>query len=153
MGDLDGDGLPDLVGVNGNGHLCWWRRYRDDAGQLRLESARTPLDDDEQPFTINGDWRHTGRAKIAVCDWDHDGKPDIICSPVINVNDQYFFQNQGTRDGKLILQREDHRIKLRNVRFPHFNHYYMCEPVDFDGDGVWEVVAGFDRGYIYYWRN
>ena len=25
--------------------------------------------------------------------------------------------------------------------------------VDIDGDGGWEVLAGFDRGYIYYWKQ
>ncbi len=153
VGDLDGDGLPDLVGANGEGRLCWWRRYRDPAGDLRLAPAATPLSSEGEPFVITGDWRHTGRAKIVVCDWDHDGKKDIICSPVINVKDQYFFKNEGTRDGKLLLQRDDHRIKLRNVNFPAFVHYQMCEPVDLDRDGTWEVLAGFDRGYIYYWDD
>jgi len=151
VGDLNGDGLPDLVGADGNAHLCWWRRYRDDADKLQLSPAATPLDKNGKPFVVTGHWRHTGRTKIVVCDWDHDGKADIICSPPITKNDRFFFHNQGTRDGKLLLERDDHRISLRNVSFP--THYSMCEPVDFDGDGVWEVLAGFDRGFIYYWRE
>jgi hypothetical protein len=153
VGDLDGDGLPDLVSANGHGHLSWWRRYRDDAGDLRLAPAVTVLAPDGDPFVVTGHWRHTGRTKIVVCDWDHDGRSDIMCSPPITQNDQFFFLNQGIRDGKLVMKRDNHRILLRGVSFPPFTHYAMCEPVDFDGDGVWEVVAGFDRGYIYYWKE
>ena len=92
---------------------------------------------------------------IAVCDWDHDGRVDVLCSPVIAQNRGYqlFYKNLAVREGTVVLRSEPQRIVLNNVSTPPFTHYAMCEPVDLDGDGQWEVLAGFDRGFIYYWRE
>jgi len=57
------------------------------------------------------------------------------------------------REGRVVMKPEPRRIILKNVDTPPFTHYAMCEPVDFNGDGQWEVLAGFDRGTIYYWRD
>ena len=154
IGDLDGDGLPDLIGVDGQSRLCWWRRVRHD-GVLRLAVAELPVDHAGKPFVVAGEGRHVGRTKIAVCDWDHDGRVDVLCSPVIAQNRGYqlFYRNMAVREGTVVLRSEPQRIVLNNVATPPFTHYAMCEPVDFDGDGQWEVLAGFDRGFIYYWRE
>ncbi|GIT29242.1 MAG: hypothetical protein Ct9H300mP1_12880 [Planctomycetaceae bacterium] len=89
-----------------------------------------------------------GRTKIVVCDWDHDGRPDVLCSPPIakNGGHQFFLGNQGLQGDKLVMKPEAKRIILDNLNFPPFTHYNMCEPVDFDGDGVWEVLAGSTGG-------
>ena len=154
VGDLDGDGLPDLIGVDGQSRLCWWRRGRGDDG-LRLGAPELPVDAAGQPLVVAGHGRHIGRTKIAVCDWDHDGRADVLCSPPITQNGgyQFFFGNRGVRDGRVVMKPEPRRIILKNVDTPPFTHYAMCEPVDFNGDGQWEVLAGFDRGTIYYWRD
>ncbi len=155
IGDLDGNGLPDLIGVDGKSRLCWWPRYRDKQGRLRLHAPRLPSDLNGNPFVVAGEGRHIGRTKVAVCDWDHDGRDDILCSPPIAQNGgrQFFFHNVSHQDGRLIMKANPRRVSLNNVSTPPFTHYNMCEPVDFDGDGTWEVLAGFDRGHIYYWKH
>ena len=153
VGDLDGDGLPDLVGVAGTRQLCWWRRHRDRGGRLRLAPPALPLDATGKPWTITRDGRGTGRSKLVVVDWDHDGRADIISSPGLGRRDfQLFWRNLGIKDGKLQLDHQPKRISLR-THAKGWGHFAMCEPVDFDGDGHWEVIAGVDRGAIYYWRE
>jgi hypothetical protein len=153
IGDLDGDGLPDLVGVAGNRQLSWWRRVRDADGTLRLAPPAFPVDAAGQPFTITGEVRATGRSKIVVCDWDHDGRADVISSPQLGRRDhQLFFRNQGTQAGRLVLEFRPEYLRVVS-KLTTWGHYAMCEPVDFDGDGLWEALAGVDRGRIYYFRE
>ena len=153
IGDLDGDGLPDLVGVAGNRQLCWWRRGRDGDGTLRLARCAFPVDAAGKPFTITGETRATGRSKIVVCDWDHDGRADVISSPQLGRRDyQLFFHNRGVKDGSLVLEFRPEYLRVVS-KVTTWGHYAMCEPVDFDGDGLWEALAGIDRGQIYYFRE
>ncbi len=154
VGDVDGDKLPDLVGVAGSRQLCWWRRTRDAAGKLRLDPPAFPLDAKGKPFEITGPVRATGRTKIVMCDWDHDGRCDIITSPKLGGGGgyQYLFRNLGLKDGKLCVEHRPKQIRVTG-HITRWTHFSMVEPVDFDGDGQWEVLAGMDRGVIYYWKE
>ena len=153
IGDLDGDGLPDLVGAAGNRQLCWWRRVRGKDGALRLAAPAFPLDAKGKPYIITGAVRATGRAKLVVVDWDHDGRADVITSPQLGKRDyQFLFHNQGMKSGALQLELRRKQIALRR-KVRGWSHFAMCEPVDFDGDGQWEALAGIDRGAIYYWAE
>lgn len=147
-GDLDGDGLPDLVGVDGEGRLCWWRRTRTPDGALRLGPPRRPVDSDGGSFVTSGTVRATGRTKLVVCDWDHDGKPDIIASPQVHARGGYqlFYRSLGLRDGRLVLE-----LQRRRIRTEASGHYTMCEPIDVDRDGKWEIIAGRDAGHLHFW--
>jgi len=154
VGDLNGDKLPDLVGVAGNRQLCWWPRRRDSDGKLRLGPPAFPLDAKGKPFEITGAVRATGRTKIVVCDWDHDGRCDIITSPKLGGGQGYqnLFRNLGEKDGRLALEHRPKQIRVTG-HIGRWTHFSMIEPADFDGDGQWEVIAGMDRGAIYCWRE
>jgi hypothetical protein len=163
VGDFNGDGLPDLVGMNENRQLCWWPRYRDPNGRLRLAEPRCPVDSDGKTFTMSKGFRSTGRAKLVVCDWDHDGKPDIISSPpnFENIRHLRFFRNLGVKDDHLLLEFQPDRIILDPPNVEHYleefcgpwGHYYMGMPVDFNRDGLWEFISAVDMYGIYYWKE
>ena len=151
VGDVDGDSLPDLIGVAGSRQLCWWRREREAGGRLRLAAPTLPVNAAGEPFVITGAVRATGRTKLVVCDWDHDGRPDIISSPALGKRDyQLLFRNMGVQDGRLTLDLRPKQILVKGHIGKRWSHFAMCEPVDFDGDGIWEVLAGTDRGAMYY---
>jgi len=147
-GDLSGDGLPDLVGIDGERQLCWWPRYRDEAGQLTLGPPTHPVGPTGSPFIACGTVRGVGRTKLVVCDWDRDGRPDILASPSVHARSgcQLLFRSLGMADGILRM-----RLHNRRIQTDYSGHYTMCEPVDFDGDGVWEIISGRDSGRLYYW--
>ena len=150
VGDLDGDGLADLIGIDGERHLTWWRRTRSAAGELGLAAPAKLSGMSGVPFLACGSVRGTGRTKLAVCDWDGDGVQDILGSPRVHKRDaaQLFFRGLGVRDGVPRFHLDTNRV------FTGYNgHYSMAEPVDLDGDGTWEILSGRDAGYLQYWTK
>ncbi|MBN2449542.1 MAG: VCBS repeat-containing protein [Lentisphaeria bacterium] len=150
VGDLDGDGLTDLVGVDGERLLTWWRRERDGRGGLGLAAPAHLTTADERPIVACGTVRGTGRTKLAVCDWDRDGVMDILASPTVHNRKgaQVFCRGLGARDGVPRF-----RVDANRIVTDYTGHYTMAEPVDFDGDGAWEILSGRDSGQLQYWRS
>jgi len=154
VGDVTGDGLPDLLGVDRERKLCFWPRSRGADGRLRLSLPEHPVDAAGQPFVICRASRGIGRSKLCVVDWDQDGRLDVISSPHLNTSKEFlfFYRNVGMVAGKLRLEFQPHRIKVEGLvprRQP--THFRMIEPVDFNNDGQWEGISGMDRGYLHYW--
>jgi hypothetical protein len=154
VGDVTGDGLPDLIGVDGKQMLTLWRRYRGEDGKLRLSPPQYPVDAAGDPFVNCRDSRGLGRSKLCVVDWDRDGRLDILSSPNLGTGRdcQFFYRNLEMREGKLEMEFQPERIRVTGMvpKGTH-THFRMLEPVDFDGNGRWEGITGMDRGYLYYW--
>jgi len=147
VGDLNGDGLPDLVGVDEHRQLCVWLRQRAGDGALTLGERENPIDAEGYPFILCRPSRGIGRSKYVVIDWDGDGRQDIISSSPLGDRDSfiYFYRNVGEGDGKLALEFHPRMIEVKgHVAKNHFTHFNMIEPVDFNGDGEWEGLAGMD---------
>lgn len=139
VGDINGDGLPDLIGINGAGNIAWWGRARAGDG-LDLAAPKEIVGPNGRAYHVTGVGRGTGRTKLAACDWDGDGKCDIFANlrHLRNV----------TEGDRLAFEQQP------NISAPapggSWGHYSMIEPVDWDGDGNWEMIAGRDTGYVYY---
>ena len=154
VGDVTGDGLPDLVGVDESRKLCLWRRYRDGTGNLQLAAPEYPVDADGNAFINCRTSRGIGRSKFCIVDWDQDGRLDVISSPNLNTSREFMFyyRNLVMKNGKLVLDFQPNRIKVSGlVPRGKQTHFRMLEPVDFDDDGRWEAITGMDTGYLYYW--
>ena len=78
-------------------------------------------------------------------DWDRDGRPDLAL-------DTFAVPDAADWDGDGKIDHQPKRTGLRS-HAKGWGHFAMCEPVDLGGDGHWEVIAGVDRGAIYYWRE
>ena len=123
VGDVTGDGLPDLIGVDGKRMLTLWRRYRDKNGKLRLAPPEYPVDDTGEPFVNCRESRGMGRSKLSAVDWDRDGKLDVISSPNLSTSREFmfFYRNMGMRQGKMVMEFQPERIRVIGLipKAPH----------------------------------
>lgn len=156
--DWNNDGLMDLIMLDQEGYLCFFKRSA--AAENSLEPGhRLFYGRDESVF----DHRHTtvrsstgllqlnmgvngasGRRKFTIADWDQDGKEDILVNSVnVSLLQQiqsdsagYWFVNKGAV-AKEILGRHDTSPTI----------------VDWDKDGIPDLLVGAEDGHFYYLRN
>lgn len=153
--DVNGDGLPDLVGQDREGRMVVWYRTKKSDGSLDLLPPELLLDSGGTPFQLSTKSRGSGRTVLSAVDWDGDGRTDIIASLYFASRSDFvgLYRNLGTNaGGKPVFEFLPRAIELKGMVKPgQFTHYRMLEPADFNGDGHYEALAGEDFGWIYYW--
>lgn len=149
--DFDGDGLVDLLMVDTQGVLCFWRRMRRNGRLVLLPPERALLNEaGGGPIWPNHRTKgRSGRRKLAVCDWDGDGRLDIF----INTGEwcrgnSEFWRQVGRKDGAWIFRHEG-RISPTALE-GHSSAPCVC---DFNGDGIPDLLSGAEDGQFYYLRN
>ena len=86
----------------------------------------------------------SGRRKIAVCDWDGDGKFDLLLNSknadfvrqIKSENGKFYFKNMGVLDGRRLA-----------------GHSSSPTSTDFNADGIPDLIVGAEDGHFYYLRN
>jgi hypothetical protein len=157
--DWTRDGLNDLIMLDHEGYLALFERVRRD-GQLRLLPPR-------RVFRCEGAWgydgRHgvvvkesgllrlncqeagkSGRRKLWLTDWDGDGRVDLLVNSV-NVN---FLRNVSEEQG-VVTFRDMGPVDDRVLA----GHDTSPTTVDWDKDGIPELLVGAEDGHLYYMRN
>lgn len=131
-GDIDGDGLNDLVLNEG-----WWQQppKGSPAGTLWKK----------HPFVLSTD---RGGAQILVYDVNGDGKNDIVTAKNAHGWGLSWFEQK--RDGSGAITFTEHRIMGTPEEKDQFNGVAFSQPhalttADIDGDGVLDVVTGKRR--------
>ena len=162
IGDFSGDGLPDIVIQDRDLDLAIFRRVGRDHPALLSPGEKLRYEDGSTIKTHGtytprgGDGR--GRTKINVVDWDGDGTLDLL----IGVGPQHgspyrgsyvlFAKNVGT-NAKPIFKRPQILLwDSEGQPLEFWRHGVHMAPVDWDGDGVYELIAGADQGRIWYWK-
>ena len=151
--DLDGDNIADLVTVDHEGYLAWYRQIERDGKRVLLPGKRIfklrTIGDDGKPMEEllqlsvreNG---ASGRRTFCFADWDGDGKIDLLVNGM-NIDfyrnissdaDEWVFSNEGPVDG----------VRLAG-------HSTAPGIVDWNGDGVPDLLIGAEDGYFYYLEN
>ncbi|QDS94354.1 FG-GAP repeat protein [Roseimaritima multifibrata] len=119
----------------------------DQEGYLTLRSAGGPaerifVDEDNQPLQLNPrSCGSSGRVKLAVVDWDGDGRKDILT----NSENATWYRNCETRDGKIVLKSIGNLAK-RNVA-GHTSSPAVC---DFNKDEKPDLIVGAENGRLYF---
>lgn len=159
--DWNKDGLTDLIMLDTAGYLSYFERFRRD-NQLWLKPPqrifegtngsvynqkhiKDSLSSNTGLLRLNiGRFGQSGRRKFTISDWDGDGKPDLL----VNSMNVSFFQNRGTKDGK--VQFEDKGLAGKLVLAGHDTSPAI---VDWDRDGVPDLLVGAEDGHLYYFKN
>lgn len=154
-GDLNGDGLDDLVAGTEKGDLMWFpnRGTRDQA----LFVGCHVLQDEAGPMDVG--WY----AAPFLYDWNDDGLLDLLAGT--SGNALLWWQNKGNRQAPSFEFRGfvmcgDKRLEVPQAPVAEdpvgiFKRDYFNQPWvgDFDGDGLPDIVTGgYTTGQIFYFR-
>ncbi|TWT57269.1 FG-GAP repeat protein [Thalassoglobus neptunius] len=132
--DFDEDGTLDLVHLDQEGYLV----LRRDAGP----AERIFVDEDGSVLRLNaGSCGRSGRVKLALVDWDQDGRTDLL----VNSENATWYRNCETRGDKIVLKKIGNLAK-RNVS----GHTSSPTVSDFNKDGVPDLIVGSENGRIYH---
>jgi hypothetical protein len=143
--DFNKDGLIDLVMLDHEGYLSLYERRRVGKQLKLLPPRRIFVDDKGKATRLNpGRAGRSGRRKLAIVDWDGDGRLDFLANSV-NAD---LLRNTANRDGKTVLKNlgslSSHKLA---------GHTSSPTVVDWNRDGIPDLLVGAEDGHFYYMRN
>ena len=142
--DLNGDKLHDLVMLDHEGYLAFFERRKLGDRLLLLPPERIFRWHDGKPLRLNsGKAGRSGRRKLAIVDWDHDGRLDILA----NSRSIDFLRNVGT-EGQFVF-RNMGPVDPRRLA----GHSTCPCVVDWDRDGRPDLLVGAEDGFLYHLTN
>ncbi len=143
--DFTGDGLADLAMLDVEGYFSLFERARRDDALILLPPQRVFADADGKPLRFNNRRAGgSGRRKIAVTDWDGDGRLDVL----LNSSSADLYRGLGKQDGVWRFQRVG-PLAQRNIE----GHDVSPAVVDFDANGVPDFLGGAEDGRFYFLAN
>ena len=161
-GDFSGSGLPDIVTLDLDLDLVLYRRVGPEDLQGLQAGEKLRFEDGETikttgPFTPQGgDGR--GRTKIQVVDWDHNGTLDLVLGVGPQPGSPFYSsyvllcRNVGSSAAPLFKRPEVLLFNAAGKALEFWRHAVHPGLVDWDGDGAWEILAGADLGFVWYFK-
>ena len=143
--DWNEDGLMDLVMLDHEGYLAFFERFKAGEELMLKPGQRIFRDDKGEVLRLNErEAGGSGRRKFTFTDWDQDGDLDMI----LNSKNVDFFENVGTKDG--VTSFKDHGNMSDALLAGHTTSPTI---VDWDGNGVPDLLIGAEDGFFYYLKN
>lgn len=143
--DWNEDGVNDLMMLDHEGYLSLFKRVRQNGELVTLPGERIFYNASGELLQLNVKKAGgSGRRKFCVVDWDLDGRLDLLLNSknvefwrnVRNDGDKVYFENMGDVDGRRLA-----------------GHTTSPTTVDWDGDGVRDLLVGAEDGHFYYMQN
>ncbi|MBR1995239.1 MAG: VCBS repeat-containing protein [Alistipes sp.] len=158
--DWNKDGLMDLVVLDTEGYLAYFERFRAKDGRLLLKPGERIFYGtncslyDNRKGVANAEpgvlrlneltAGKSGRRKICFTDWDNDGRLDLI----VDSQNAAWFRNVKEEKGKVWYE------YMGNVSETILAGHTTCPTtVDWNGDGVRDLLLGAEDGHFYVVRN
>ncbi len=155
--DWNKDGLMDLIILDTDGYLSYFERTRSDNGLVlkpgkhifysdKTYNRKNELIDEEGGVLRLSEMSDgkSGRRKIAFADWESDGDLDLI----VNSKNAAWFENTGTKEGKIYFTFKGNLTDQKLA-----GHSTCPAIVDWDRDGVPDILLGAEDGCFYYLKN
>ena len=157
--DWNEDGLMDLVMLDHEGYLSFFERFEQDGKRLLRPGRRIFYGAEASAYgprnevrseeagrlRLNADkYGRSGRRKFAFTDWDGDGDQDLL----VNSENVALFVNEGEQDGRVVF-RHAGDVAARRLA----GHTTSPTPVDWNNDGVPDLLVGAEDGHFYYLEN
>ena len=159
MIDWNGDGANDLVTLDQSGYLCLYEREKN-AGKVIFKpgkrifygencslysNSKGVLDSLPGALRLNdGKAGSSGRRKFCFVDWDGDGRLDLI----VDSKNACWFKSLYEKGGNTYFK---YMGDLCDVRLE--GHTTCPTPVDWDGNGVFDLLLGAEDGHFYIIKN
>ncbi|MCX7819644.1 MAG: exo-alpha-sialidase [Kiritimatiellae bacterium] len=143
--DWNRDGLTDLLMLDAEGYLAFFERARDRERLILRHPRRALCDESGRPLRLNARvGGRSGRRKLCVTDWDGDGRLDLL----LNAENARWLRQISEREGRWLF-RDMGLLSDQNIE----GHDVSPTTVDFNGDGIPDLLAGAEDGHFYYLRN
>ncbi|MDP4285587.1 MAG: VCBS repeat-containing protein [Bacteroidota bacterium] len=144
--DWNKDGLADLVMLDQEGYLAFYERFRKN-GELMLHPGKRIFEEEDSSgktklLRMNArEAGHSGRRKLCLVDWDNDGDIDLLA----NSENATWYENVGEKDGQVIFRNRGNLMKIKLT-----GHDTSPTVVDWNHDGIPELLLGAEDGHFYY---
>ncbi|MBX2921969.1 MAG: VCBS repeat-containing protein [Chitinophagaceae bacterium] len=157
--DWNKDGLTDLVMLDHEGYLAWFKRVKDKKGKLLLQPGQrifyskpaSVFDGNhkvvaETPGMLRLNAREnggSGRRKFTITDWNNDGLPDLV----VNSVNASVLLNRGEENG--VWHFEDTEILGAQILAGHDT---SPTPVNWGEAGL-GLLIGAEDGHFYFYKK
>jgi hypothetical protein len=148
--DLNGDGNIDLLGAGFAGYSYIFYGNKDGSfseAVILKDKSDTEInlgkyyDFKTNKYVTLGKEEHEEKGDfVKAHDWDNDGDLDLIIS---GNNVVKLRMNEGTKTNPL--------FGIKNIEI--LSKYYADAIVDWDGDGLWDILGGSKKGGVYFFKN
>lgn len=146
--DLNKDGLNDLVMLDTEGYLSFFQRAKQNGKLILLPGKRIFYSKNAgktELLRLNARKAgHSGRRKFTLADWDRDGRPDLL----VNSRNIDFLKNVAEKPGEFLFENSG------SVSDEILAGHSTCPTiVDWDQNGVPDLLVGAEDGHFYYLKN